>query len=296
MFETLVKIGLPIALILIMAGVGLSLTLNDFRRVFKQPKGFLVGACAQMALLPLVAMIVIAAFGLTGEVAIGLFLLSLCPGGSTSNLYSFLARGDVGLSVSPTAVIGFITPFTIPLLGAWAINYYSDSDKVFELPLVKTWVQLIVITVIPVIVGMAIRSKWHNFAIKAEPYISKFSMAVLGAVILSICINLGDKLIDFAIISGPAALTLNLMTMLLGYSLGKWLLNSETQARTVCLEVGLQNGTLTLLITTAILQSAEMSIAPSIYSLLMFVTATAFTYFVLKKDKQETKGRKHTPS
>ena len=294
MFETLVKIGLPIALILIMAGVGLSLTTHDFRRVFKQPKGFLVGAFAQMLLLPLVAVIIIAAFGLSGELAIGLFLLALCPGGSTSNLYSFLARGDVGLSVSLTAVIGFITPFTIPLLGAWAIGYYSDSDKVFELPLVKTWAQLIVITVIPVIVGMAIRAKWQAFALKAEPYISKFSMVVLAAVILSICINLGEKLIDFAIASGPATLTLNLMTMVLGYGLGKWLLHSEAQARTICLEVGLQNGTLTLLITTAILQSAEMSIAPSIYSLIMFISATAFTYFVLNKDKSKDPATSHS--
>lgn len=285
MYDVLIKVGLPIALILIMTGVGLSLAPRDFSRVFKQPKGFLVGAFAQMMLLPLVAAIIIAAFGLTGEVAIGLFILALCPGGATSNLYSFLARGDVGLSVSLTAVIGFITPFTIPLLAAWAITYYSDSDKVFELPLVKTWVQLIVISVIPVMIGMAIRAKWNKFATRAEPYVNWFSMIVLGLVILSICINLGEKLIDFTIEAGPAVLTLNLMTMILGYGLGKWLLHSEEQARTVCLEVGLQNGTLTLLITSGILQSAEMSIAPSIYSLFMFISATAFTYFVLNKDK-----------
>lgn len=287
MFETLVKIGLPIALIMIMTGVGLSLTPNDFRRVFKQPKGFFVGVFAQMLLLPLIAVIVIAAFGLTGEIAIGLFLLALCPGGSTSNLYSFLARGDVGLSVSLTAVIGFITPFTIPILGAWAIGYYADGDKVFELPLLKTWIQLIVITVIPVIAGMAIRAKWQAFAARVEPYVSWFSMAVLAAVIISICVNLGAKLIDFAIIAGPATIALNLMTMVLGYGLGRWLLHSEEQARTICLEVGLQNGTLTLLITTAILQSAEMSIAPSIYSLIMFISATAFTFAVLNKDKRK---------
>ncbi|MFC3679241.1 bile acid:sodium symporter family protein [Bacterioplanoides pacificum] len=278
MFETLVKIGLPIALIMIMAGVGLSLTINDFRRVFRQPRGFLVGAVAQMVFLPLVAVIIIAAFGLHGELAIGLFLLSLCPGGTTSNLYTYLARGDVGLSVSLTAVIGFITPFTIPVLGAWAISYYSDNDKVFELPLLKTWLQLIVITVIPVIAGMLIRARWQAFAKRVEPAISWFSMAVLAAVILSIAVNLGEKLIDFTIASGPAALTLNLLTMLLGYGLGKWLLHNEAQARTICLEVGLQNGTLTLLITTSILQSAEMSIAPSVYSLIMFITATLFTF------------------
>ncbi|WP_231732092.1 bile acid:sodium symporter family protein [Rheinheimera sp. EpRS3] len=120
MFETLTQIGLPIALILIMAGVGLSLTPADFQRVFRQPRGFLLGALAQMLLLPLSAVAIIALFKLEGELAIGLFILALCPGGTTSNLYSYLCKADVGLSVSLTAVIGFITPITIPLLGAWA--------------------------------------------------------------------------------------------------------------------------------------------------------------------------------
>lgn len=285
MYDVLIKIGLPIAIILIMAGVGMSLTTADFRRVAQQPKGFLVGAFAQLVLLPLVAIIIIAAFGLSGELAIGLFILSLCPGGATSNLYSYLAKGDVGLSISLTAVIGLITPFTIPLLAAWAISYYSDSQHLLELPIIKTWVQLMVLTVIPVAIGMFIRSRWTPFAIKAEPYISKFSVLTLAAVTLSIVINIGAKVVDYAIASGPATLALNLMTMVLGYALGKWLLHNEAQARTICLEVGLQNGTLAILITTTLLSSAEMAIAPTIYSLLMFATAALFTYVVLKNEK-----------
>ena len=285
MLLNLIQIGLPVALMLIMVGVGLGLTPADFRRVFREPKGFIIGAFCQMALLPLVAMLIIEAAGLHGETAIGLFILALCPGGTVSNLYSVLARADVGLSVSLTAVIGFITPFTIPLLGMWAINHYSDAGTHFELPLVKTWLQLIVITVLPVIIGMVLRAYLPNFARRAEPWLTRFSVIVLALVIVSICVSLGSRMIDYLLVAGPAALALNLSTMLLGYAAGRWLLHSEAQARTICLEVGLQNGTLALLITTGILQSAGMSVAPSVYGLLMFGTASLFTFWTLRRDR-----------
>jgi len=283
MFETLVATALPIALILIMTGVGMGLQPADFSRVARQPKAFFLGAICQMVLLPLIAIGIIAITGLTGPVAIGLFILALCPGGATSNLYTLLARGDVGLSVSLTAVIGFITPFTIPVLGAWALQHYGEAGQTFELPLAKTWTTLIVVTVIPVITGMIIRRFAAGFAEKAEPWVSRFSMLVLALVIVSIAVNLGERLIDFALVSGPAALMLNLITMGLGYVAGNALLHHEDQARTISLEVGLQNGTLALMIIMSILQSPEMAVAPSIYSLLMFITATLFTVWVRKR-------------
>jgi BASS family bile acid:Na+ symporter len=285
MFQTLTQVALPIAIILIMAGIGLSLTPADFKRVLKQPKAFFVGAICQMLILPAIAIAVIALTGLEGELAIGLFILSLCPGGATSNLYSYLAKADVGLSVSLTAVIGFITPFTIPLLAVWAINFYGSEGNQFELPIMTTWIKLMVVTVIPVLVGMGIRAKWSDFAKRSERYVSWFSIAVLVFVVISICVNLGEKLIDFAIATGPAVIVLNLTTMALGYFAGRLLLHQEDQSRAITLEVGMQNGTLALLITSAILESGAMSMAPSIYSLFMFISATVFTYLVLQRDK-----------
>lgn len=285
MFQTLTQVALPIAIILIMTGVGLSLTPADFKRVLKQPKAFFVGAICQMLILPAIAIAVIALTGLEGELAIGLFILSLCPGGATSNLYSYLAKADVGLSVSLTAVIGFITPFTIPLLAVWAINFYGSEGNQFELPIMTTWIKLMIVTVIPVLVGMGIRAKWSDFAKRSERYVSWFSIAVLVFVVISICVNLGEKLIDFAIATGPAVIVLNLTTMALGYFAGRLLLHQEDQSRAITLEVGMQNGTLALLITSAILESGAMSMAPSIYSLFMFISATVFTYLVLQRDK-----------
>lgn len=279
----LTSIGLPVALILIMIGVGMNLNRDDFTRIFKQPKGFLIGAGCQMFLLPLVAIVIIALTDLSGELAIGLFILSLCPGGTTSNLYSYLAQGDVGLSVSLTAVIGFVTPFTIPFLATWAIAFYGEHAQNFQLPIVSTWFKLLAVTVFPVLIGMAIRAKWPIFANRSQNYVSWFSFAVLTLVILSICMKLGNKLIEFIILAGPAAVLLNIMTMSLGYLIGQKLLHNDAQSRTITLEVGLQNGTLTLLITSSILESTTMSIAPSIYSLFMFISAGLFTYFVTKK-------------
>ena len=285
MFQTLTQVALPIAIILIMTGVGLSLTPADFTRVLKQPKAFFVGVICQMLILPLIAIAVIALTGLTGELAIGLFILSLCPGGATSNLYSYLAKADVGLSVSLTAVIGFITPFTIPVLALWAINFYGSEGDQFDLPIITTWIKLMIVTVIPVLIGMAVRGKWADMAKRSERFVSIFSMAVLAFVIASICVNLGEKLIDFALAAGPAAIILNLTTMALGYFAGKFLLHQESQSRAITIEVGMQNGTLALLITSGILESSSMSIAPSIYSLFMFISASLFTYAVLKRDK-----------
>jgi len=284
--QYLMEVGLPIAIILIMIGLGLSLTPNDFKRVLNQPKSFMLGITCQMLFLPLIAILIIYLTGLTGDLAIGLFVLSLCPGGATSNLFSYLAKADVGLSVSLTAIVGFITPFTIPFLTAWAIHYYGDNQENIDFPVMITWAKLMVITVIPILIGMFIRAKRHSFAIKAQPFINWFSISVLVFVILAICSKMGSKLIEFTLLAGPAVILLNITTMIFAFYIGKVFLDNHAQSRTITLEVGLQNGTLALLITSTILQSSTMSIPPSIYGLFMFFTAGLFSITMLKKDQQ----------
>ncbi|WP_269822790.1 bile acid:sodium symporter family protein [Rheinheimera faecalis] len=285
MFEALTQIGLPIALILIMTGVGMTLRPANFKEVARQPKAFFVGALAQLLLLPVTALLVIYLFDLQGELAVGLFILALCPGGTTSNLYSYLAKADVGLSVALTALVGFITPFSLPLLAVWAIEHFLGENTSFQLPLLKTWLTLMIVSVLPVLLGMWFNFKWPERSARLQPFISRFSVIVLVLLIISIATDLGADLWLFLEKTGPATLALNLLTMVAGYWLGRFLLQQEKQARTICLEVGLQNGTLALMITTGILQNTAMSIAPSVYSLLMFMTASLFTVWVLRKDK-----------
>lgn len=290
MFEALTQIGLPIALILIMTGVGMTLRPANFTEVARQPKAFFVGALAQLLLLPVTALLVIYLFDLQGELAVGLFILALCPGGTTSNLYSYLAKADVGLSVALTAMVGFITPFSLPLLSVWAIEHFLGENTSFQLPLLKTWLTLMIVSVLPVLLGMWFNFKWPERSARLQPFISRFSVIVLVLLIISIATDLGADLWLFLEKTGPAALALNVLTMVAGYWLGRFLLQQEKQARTICLEVGLQNGTLALMITTGILQNTAMSIAPSVYSLLMFVTASLFTVWVLRKDETQGSG------
>jgi BASS family bile acid:Na+ symporter len=283
MLASLISTGLPIALIIVMTGVGLGLTPNDFRRVAKEPKGFFIGFLGQLILLPLIALFVIKLLGLTGGVATGLFIIALCPGGTVSNLYSMLAKADVGLSVSLTAVVGLITPFTIPLFASWAIIHFNDSAQSFHLPFLQTFLQLIMVGVIPVLAGMLIRAKWPSFAQRSEPWVNRVSSVVLALLVVAICIQMGDQLPASFVAAGPGALLLNVIAISFGYALGRTLLQRESQARTIALEVGLQNGTMALMITTGLLKSAEMSMAPIVYSLLMFVSAALFTALVRRK-------------
>lgn len=279
MFEQIVKIALPLALIFVMIGVGISLELADFKRISKFPKAFFVGAFAQLILLPLLAIAVITAFGLSGALAMGVLIIALCPGGVTSNLFTYLAKGDVGLSVSLTAVIGFITPFTIPLVVNWGLDWQNLANAGFELPVGSTVIKLLVISVIPVLIGMGVRSWVKDKREMVESIVRKASSAVLGLVIIGLYFKLGaEKVNEYAVLAGPVCVAMNVIGMAMGIALALIFKLNMAQRICVMLEVGLQNGTIALLIATTILKSDVMSIAPVIYSLWMMVSATVVVF------------------
>lgn len=293
MFEQIVKIALPVALILVMIGVGMSLQIKDFKRVAKCPKAFFIGAFCQLVFLPILAYAVITAFGLSGALAMGVLVISLCPGGVTSNLFTYLAKGDVGLSVSLTAIIGIITPLTIPFIVNWGFEWQGMSNEGFVLPVAKTVKTLLIISVLPVAVGMIVR-RWTKGNIdKIEGLVRKGSSAVLALVIVALYVKLGvAKVNEFAVLAGPACVAMNLIGMALGFSVASLAKLKKSQRTCIMLEVGLQNGTIALLVTTTILQSMEMSIAPSIYSLWMMVPATV----VVMIAKQRAKSNNDEPT
>lgn len=275
MFEQLVSIALPVALILVMIGVGLSLQVKDFARVARVPKAFLIGASCQLILLPFIAIGVISLLQLSGALALGILVIALCPGGVTSNLFTYLAKGDVGLSVSLTAVIGLITPFTIPLIVNWGIDWQQLSDSSFQLPVLKTMIQLLVITVIPVLIGMGLRNFLSDKSKKIEALVRQISVTVLVLVIIALYMKLGASTVNtYAVIAGPACVMLNLSGMALGLGLAYLAKLNMAQRFCITLEVGLQNGTIALLITQTLLKNEEMTIAPCIYSLWMMLPAT----------------------
>lgn len=279
MFETVVKIALPVALILVMAGVGIGLKPNDFARVARCPKAFFLGAFCQLVLLPLLAIAIILGFGLTGALAMGVLVISLCPGGVTSNLFTYLAKGDVGLSVSLTGVIGMITPLTIPLIVNWGLGWQGLDHEGFSLPVVPTILKLLVVSVIPVLIGMGIR-KWAKRKIDlVESIVRKASVGVLFLVIAAGYGDLGfEKFNHYALLTGPACLAMNLGGMAIGLGVAIMSRLNKAQRTCIMLEVGLQNGAVALIITQVLLQSAEMSIAPIVYSLWMMVPASVVVY------------------
>ena len=274
--DTLTTIILPASLFIIMFGMGLSLRIADFTHVLKQPKPVLVGLSAQMVALPIIAFAVAIVFKLPPELAVGLMIISFAPGGATSNMFTNIAKGDVALSISLTAVVSLITPFLLPLLTLLSMNYFMGNGEAFELPLLKTVMQLLIISVVPVIIGMAILSKWQKAAGKIEPIIKVFSIVFLFLIIAAIILKNKAHMADFFLQTGLATLTLNILVLTLGYGLAKFFKLSRAQSISIGYEVGIQNGTLALLVSGTIIGNSTMMIPAVTYSILMFVTGFLF--------------------
>jgi BASS family bile acid:Na+ symporter len=215
-------------------------------------------------------------FPLTPELAIGLILVACCPGGVTSNLYTYLFKGDVALSISLTTLATFISPFTLPLIMHFAMHTLSVPGHEFALPVIKTIVQMLMITVLPVCLGMVFNHFKPHLSLKIEPFIRRFSSVFLIVIVLSIIHKNADQMLSFFATSGIATLTLNLSTLLLGLFFAKISGLDHKQQMSIAVEVGLQNGTLAILIASTLINNAAMAIPGATYSLSMFVTGYIF--------------------
>ena len=273
---------LPLALFIIMLGLGLGLTKNDFKIVFSRPKAVLVGISSQMLLLPIVAFVLVMVFPITPELAMGIMILSLCPGGTTSNLFTYIAKGDVALSVSLTAIVSLIAPFTIPVVFNFSSSYILGEGQAITLPVLQTIIQLCVITILPICLGMLLRNYKESLAIKAEKPIRNFSVVFLMMIVVSLMIKSWQQLPGFIASVGTITVLLYIVCMVLGFLLAKIFLLQHKQAVSICLEIGLQNGTTALMIALTILENSTMAIGPTIYSLVMFVSGAMFSFWVSK--------------
>src|SRR5690606_12576547 len=176
---TLIAVGLPAALFLIMVGIGLTLTPKDFREVLVAPRATLYGLVAQILLLPMVGVGLALWLDLSPALAVGLVVIAACPGGTTSNLFAFLGRGDVALSIVLTVAASLITIVTLPMFTSWALGHFQDSERVLELPILRTIITLFVIILVPVILGMTLRHFRRDWAEKGEKMVSVFGLLVL---------------------------------------------------------------------------------------------------------------------
>ena len=264
---------IPVCLFLIMMGMGLTLITNDFKRVLKYPKAVGIGLTNQLILLPIIGFALANIMPLRPEYAVGVMLLVLCPGGTTSNLFTYLAKGDVALSVTMTAIASVITVFTIPIVLSFSLIYFMGSGSEFELPVVKTVLTLVVLTIVPISIGMLIKRYAPKVADRSQVYVSRFGVIFLTFLVLFLGYVQRDIIVDAFIATGPVSVLLNVSTMALGYYSSKWFGLSLAQRTSVTLEVGLQNSTLSIFMALTLLSNYDMSMMPAIYTLVMFLTA-----------------------
>jgi bile acid:Na+ symporter, BASS family len=280
--SVLSTVGLPIALAIIMLGLGLHLRVDDFKRVLVQPKAVLVGLACQALLLPVICFFVCRAFGLTGGLAVGMMLLAASPGGITANLYSHLFRGDVALNISLTAINSVSAIVTIPLIVNFALASFMSDQQYIPLQFRKT-LEVIVLVLAPVAVGMFVHAKFPDFSRRMDRPVKIASALILATMVALILVDEWAVIVDNFARVGSASLVFNIASLLLGYGAGKLAGLSEGQDRAIAFEVGIHNSALAIYLALAILKDGSMAIAPGIYSLFMFVTAAAFGIWVTRK-------------
>jgi len=274
---------LAIALIIIMFGMGLSLVKDDFIRLFQHPKAVIVGLVNQIILLPVIAYVLISLLNVETDIAIGIMILAACPGGPTSNLITYLAKGDIGLSISLTTVNSLITIFTIPFVIDFALTQFLEADEMVQINKLQTVVQIFVIVIIPVSLGMALKNAKPIFADKMNKPVKIASGAVLFLVIIGLVLKKKEDLIPYLKQAGLTALALNITTMLVGLLTARIAKLNLTQSRTISIESGIQNGTMAIAIASGILMNDNYAIAPAVYSLIMFFTGGIVIALGMKK-------------
>jgi len=264
---------LPASLFLIMFGLGLTLLVADFKRLVENPRATFLGVGLQMIVLPLVAFALANALLRESPVmAMGLMILAACPGGATSNLITYLARGEMALSVTLTAISSFMAVITIPLIIRFSLGWFMGEGETIAPPILEMIGQVVAVTILPVSLGMFVRSRSEAFAEKAEKPMKILSSILLAVIVLGLVANQRDEIVGFFQEAGLATLLLNLIMLTLGFLTGAIARLPLTTRVSLSIEAGIQNGTLGIAIAAGILGNGQMAIAPAIYSLIIFLT------------------------
>lgn len=280
--SNLLTVFLPVALGIIMLGLGLSLTIDDFKRIVKYPKAAFIGLFCQMILLPAVCWSIAVAFGLAPALAVGLMLLAASPGGATANLYSHLSDGDVALNITLTAANSLLSLFTLPLIVNLSLLYFIGAEQSIPMQFAKI-AEVFAIVLLPVSIGMIIKKFAPAFADKMDKPVKIASAVLLIIVIAGATLKEKNNLGSFVQQVGLPVLVFNLLSMLVGYAIPLMLHVERRQAIAIGMEIGIHNGTLAIYIALNVLQNSAMSIPPALYGLLMFFTAAIFGYLVKRK-------------
>ena len=272
----------PIALALIMLGLGLGLTTEDFTRVIKTPRDFIIGLTCQLILLPIIAFILIKIFNTPIELALGVMIIAAAPGGVTSNVLTKFANGDVALSVSLTAIISLISIISVPFIVISSAELLKITYVSKDISMIGIGLKMFLVVTLPVCVGMLIRKVAKNFILSKALFIQRLSIILFVIVFAAIWIEEWDKIASFIIRAGIITLTLNLVMMIVGYYIAKFFSSGVAQRKSITLECGLQNGTLAVFVSTQLFDDIVYMVPTASYALIMFVTSIIFILKVRK--------------
>jgi len=282
MGSTLTTIGLPVALGIIMFGLGLSLTVGDFARVARQPKAVIVALLCQLIVLPALCFGLVVAFQLPPILAVGMMMLAASPGGTTANLYSHLFRGDIALNITLTAVNSVVAVVTLPLITNLAIAYFDPFDGQLGMQWAKT-VEVFAIVLVPVILGMIVRRIWPRFADAMDKPVRIVSVIVLIVVIVGAVASNWALLIDNVAQLAAITILFCLLSLAVGYLVPRWLRIGKRQAVASSFEIGIHNATLAIVIAQTVLGSMELSLPAAVYGVLMFFIAFGFGFLIRER-------------
>jgi BASS family bile acid:Na+ symporter len=272
----------PIALAIIMLGLGASLTLSDFSRVIKNPKDFFIGFVCQLFVLPLVAYLLIVILKVPTEMALGVMLIAAAPGGVTSNVLTKFADGDVALSVTLTAFMSLVSIISVPIIVALAIDLFEISYVAKEISMIGISLKMFFVVTVPVIIGMIIRHLTGDLMIRNLKIIQRTSIALFFVVFAAIYIEEWNNIVSFLTRAGTIALILNVVMMIVGFYVAKFFASGVAQQRAISLECGLQNGTLAVFVGTQLFDNVVYMVPTAAYALIMLATASIFVCILRK--------------
>ena len=271
---------LPLALAFIMFTLGLGLSISDFSNVFKKPKNFLIGLISQLIFLPIVGLIIVIIWPLPIEIAIGVMLIAAAPGGVTSNILTFFAKGDVALSVSLTAVMSLLSAVSVPIVLAISIGLIGDSSLPESISLTGIALSMFLIVTLPVLVGMGVRSFLNNLTLKIEKTARFISTLLFVLVLLGAILAERENVVSYFAQTGLVVLTLNILMMLIAFYWSGFFGMGISQKKAIAIECGLQNGTLAIFVGTTVFGGGLYIIPAATYSLIMYLTSLIFIYFI----------------
>ena len=279
--EVVTKIA-PIALALIMLALGLGLTGQDFLRVAKQPKDFLVGLICQLILLPVIAFLLLKIFNLPLEIALGVMIIAAAPGGVTSNVLTKFANGDVALSISLTAIISLISIISVPFIVFKSAELLAVTEISKEISMIGISMKMFLVVTLPVIIGMLIRKFATNFVISKSQFIERISVFLFVIVFAAIWVEEWENIMGYIKQAGLITLVLNIVMMFIGYYVAKFLASGVSQRKSISLECGLQNGTLAVFVASQLFTDITYLIPTATYAIVMFLTSIIYVFIVRK--------------